>query len=73
MHDPCCIAYLIDPQCIKTKSMYSEIELRSEKCYGRTICDYFDTTGLKPNTEVAVELAREKFWNIVEDCIRLYP
>ena len=72
LHDPCCIAYLLDPSCIETKPMYTEIELRSEKCYGRTLCDYFDTKGFVPNTEVAVTLDKEKFWNLVEECILLY-
>ncbi|MDA1470208.1 hypothetical protein OGZ02_15600 [Brachyspira hyodysenteriae] len=30
MHDPTCIAYLIDESCIETKDMYSEVEIRSE-------------------------------------------
>jgi len=72
LHDPTCIAYLIDPTCIETKAMYTEIEIRSEKCYGRTLCDYFNTMHKEPNSEVAVKIDREKFWNIVEECIRLY-
>ncbi|HYE82706.1 MAG TPA: ribosylpyrimidine nucleosidase [Clostridia bacterium] len=72
LHDPTCIAYLIDPACIETKSMYTEIEIRSEKCYGRTLCDYFNTMQKEPNSQVAVKLDQEKFWNIVKECIRLY-
>ena len=72
LHDPCCIAYLLDSSCIETKPMYTEIELRSEKCYGRTICDYFNTRNVTPNVEVAVRLDKEKFWNLVEECIGLY-
>jgi ribosylpyrimidine nucleosidase len=72
LHDPTCIAYLIDPSCIETKPMYTEIEIRSEKCYGRTLCDYFNTTKKEPNSQVGVKLDKEKFWNIVEECIRLY-
>lgn len=72
LHDPTTIAYLIDPSCIKTKPMFTEIELRSERCYGRTLCDYFGVTGNEPNSEVAVKLDVEKFWDIVEDCIHFY-
>jgi ribosylpyrimidine nucleosidase len=72
LHDPTCIAYLIDPSCIETKPMYTEIEIRSEKCYGRTLCDYFNTSKKEPNSLVAVKLDKEKFWNIVEECIKLY-
>jgi ribosylpyrimidine nucleosidase len=72
LHDPTCIAYLIDASCIETKPMYTEIELRSELCYGRTVCDYFGVLNKEPNTEVSLKLDVEKFWNIVEECIRLY-
>lgn len=72
LHDPTCIAYIIDSTCIEVKDMYTEIELRSEKCYGRTICDYFNTTKKEPNSKVATTLDVEKFWNIVEECIKLY-
>ena len=70
LHDPTCIAWLIDPTCITLKEMYSEVEIRSEKCYGRTICDYFYVTGKEPNSRIAVEIDQEKFWDIVEDCLR---
>ena len=72
LHDPTCIAWLIDPSCIELKEMHTEIELRSEKCYGRTICDYFFVTGNKPNSKVAVAIDYDKFWDIVEECLKLY-
>lgn len=72
LHDPTCIAYLIDQDCIELKPMYTEIEIRSERCYGRTVCDFFGITGKEPNAKVAVTLDKERFWNLVEECIRLY-
>jgi len=72
LHDPTCIAWLIDPTCIEHKTMFTEIELRSEKCYGRTLCDYFGVTGKPANSRVAVSIDQDKFWDIVEECIKLY-
>ena len=72
LHDPTCIAYLLNPDCIQLKDMHTEIEIRSEKCYGRTLCDYFGVTNKAPNSKVAVKLDQEKFWNTVEDCLKLY-
>lgn len=72
LHDPTCIAYLIDPSCIEVKPMFTEIEIRSEKSYGRTLCDYFHITGNEPNSLVATKLDVEKYWNLVEECIKLY-
>lgn len=72
LHDPTCIAYLIDPSCVETRSMFVEVEIRSEKCYGRTLCDYFHVTKNEPNAKVGVKLNQEKFWDIVEECIKFY-
>ena len=72
LHDPTCIAWLIDPSCIELKEMYTEVEIRSEKCYGRTLCDYFGVTGNKPNSRVAVAIDQARFWDIVEECLRNY-
>ena len=72
LHDPTCIAWLIDPSCITTKQMHVEIELRSTSSYGRTLCDYFGVTKRPPNARVATEVDQDAFWNILEDCIKLY-
>jgi len=70
LHDPTCVAWLIDPSCIELKEMYTEVEIRSDKSYGRTLCDYFGVTENKPNSRVAVEIDQSKFWDIVEECLR---
>lgn len=72
LHDPTCVAYLIDPSCMETKPMYTEVELRSELCYGRTVCDYFGVMNKEPNVQVCTKIDPDKFWDIVEECIRLY-
>lgn len=74
LHDPTCIAYLIDPGCIEVTPMHTEIEIRSEQCYGRTLCDFFNTQGNNDttSTRVATTLDKARFWQIVEDCIALY-
>jgi ribosylpyrimidine nucleosidase len=72
LHDPTTIAYLIDPACIETKEMYTEIDYRSAQSYGRTNCDIFHLSNKKPNSKVAMKLDAEKFWNIVEECLRNY-
>ncbi|MBF1333571.1 MAG: nucleoside hydrolase, partial [Leptotrichia sp.] len=56
VHDPTTIAYIIDPECIEVKPMFCEIELWSERSYGRTLCDYFGILKKEPNVDVAVKL-----------------
>lgn len=72
LHDPITIAYLIDPSVITLKPMFSQIDIRSEQSYGRTNCDYFGYLGKEPNADVAIDIDVEKYWDIIEDTIKLY-
>ncbi|GAA0177063.1 nucleoside hydrolase [Clostridium sediminicola] len=72
LHDPVTIAYLIDQSVLVTKSMYTEVDIRSTQSYGRTNCDFFGFCEKEPNAEIAVEIDVEKFWNIVEKQICKY-
>ena len=72
VHDPTTIAYIIDPECIEVKPMFCEIELWSERSYGRTLCDYFGILKKEPNVDVAVKLDFDKSWNLVYENLKLY-
>ena len=72
VHDPTTIAYIIDPECIEVKPMFCEIELWSERSYGRTLCDYFGILKKEPNVDVAVKLDFDKFWNLGYENLKLY-
>jgi ribosylpyrimidine nucleosidase len=72
LHDPTCIAWLIDPSCITLKDMYVNVEIQRGICYGQTVCDVRDITKKTPNVRVAMDIDLDKFWNIVEECIKLY-
>lgn len=72
VHDPTTIAYIIDPECIEVKPMFCEIELWSERSYGRTLCDYFGILKKKPNVDVAIKLDFDRFWNLVYENLKLY-
>lgn len=72
LHDPTCVAYLIDPSVVETKDMYGEIDLSHGPSYGRTNCDVFLLKGLPANVKLSVKLDVNKFWNIVEECIHHY-
>lgn len=72
LHDPTTIAYLIDPTCIETKAMNTGIDNTGGPSHGRTNCDFFNLTDKKKNTKVAVKLDVDKFWDIVEENLKLY-
>ena len=72
MHDPVTIAYLIDPTVIETKFVHCDIDISHGTSYGRTNCDMFDYLHMKKNTNVAVRIDVEKFWQIIETGIKRY-
>lgn len=72
LHDPITIAYLIDPSVLKVKPMNVRIDIRSSDSYGRTNCDIFDYLGLPHTADVAMDIDVERFWDIIEENLRLY-
>lgn len=72
LHDPITVAYLIDPTVLRVKPMNVRVELRSTDSYGRTNCDAFDYLHLPHTADVAVDIDVERFWDIIEENLRLY-
>ena len=72
LHDPVTLAYLIDPSVLNVKPMNVRIDIRSTESYGRTNCDPFDYLHLPHTADVAMDIDVERFWDIIEENIRLY-
>lgn len=72
LHDPITIAYLIDPTVLTTKPMNVTVDTSSSHSYGRTNCDFFGYMKKEPNVNVGIDIDVEKFWDIVEDGLKLY-
>ena len=72
VHDVTAVAYLIAPEIYNTKDMHVDIELNRGFCYGRTVCDYNDRFGLDKNVTVGLSIDLPKFWDIVENTLRIY-
>lgn len=72
LHDPLTIAYLLDPNVLTVKRMYTEIDICSSSSYGRTNCDFFGLSDKYANTDVAVDVDVDLFWRIIEEGIKRY-
>ena len=72
LHDPVTIAYLIDPTVLTTKKMNVTVDISSSESYGRTNCDYFGYMKREPNVNVGIDIDVDRFWDIIEDGLRLY-
>ena len=73
LHDPCAIAWLINPDLFKTKSCYVAIETKGELTSGATVVDFYDVLKKTPNAEVAYYINREEYIKMLEDAIRNLP
>jgi len=72
VHDPCAVAWLIDPAIVPTRLMRVDIETQAEFSYGRTNCDLYGITGRPPNAEVGIDLEVDRFWDLVVGAIASY-
>ncbi len=72
LHDPCTIAWLIEPNIFEIKKMSVEIETNNGPSYGRTIADWFNVTGKKKNINVAVNGNPDKFFELINDRLKFF-
>ncbi|MFP4461299.1 MAG: nucleoside hydrolase [Thermotogota bacterium] len=65
LHDPCVIAYLIEPDIFEYEDYYCQIELKGEMTYGQTVVDYWKNSGKSTNSKWAVKADRERFIDLL--------
>ena len=63
---------MADPSVITVKPMNVQIDLRSTQSYGRTNCDYFGYQKLPETADVAIDIDAARFWDIIEETLRMY-
>lgn len=62
MHDPCCIAYLINPEIFSFEKRDIFVETKGEYTYGQTVADFINENS---NTFVGVRAQQDKFWDLL--------
>jgi purine nucleosidase len=69
VHDPCAVAYVIDPSVMRVIRTPLDIELTGTLTLGMTVADFRAPAPADCTTQVAVELDSAKFWDLVVDAI----
>jgi len=69
LHDPCVVAYLIEPSLFSGKACRVEIETDSELTIGQTVVDWWGVTGATPNAMVMSDVDRQGFIDLVVEHI----
>ena len=63
VHDPCAVAYVIDPSIVETEAHPVHVECRGEHTRGMTVVDRRRSAPKDGHVRVAVRLEKTKFWN----------
>ncbi len=69
VHDPCAVAYVIDPTIMRIVRAPIDIELRGGLTLGMTVVDTRAPAGPEVTTQVAFDLDHARFWNLVVDAL----
>ncbi len=70
VHDPCAVAYLIDPEVMTVRRAPVDIELQGSLTLGMTVTDLRGPEPADCHTQVAVTLDADRFWGLVVDALR---
>ena len=70
LHDPCVIAYLLNPDLFTTKQVPVAIEITGEQTMGRTVIDWYSSAS--SNVEVANTANAEGFYDLLIDALASY-
>ena len=72
LHDPCTIAWLIEPEMFQTEKMNVDVETTGELTRGETVCDYYELTGKPQNTEVMLGINRQRFIELIMEALHSF-
>ncbi|MEN9225975.1 MAG: nucleoside hydrolase [Thermostichus sp. DRC_bins_24] len=72
LHDPCVIAYLVQPQLFQVKPCYVEVETASVLNLGRTVVDRWGSSGKPANVQVAFGVNPQGFYDLLTERLGQY-
>lgn len=65
LHDPCTIAYLIDPTIFQARDMSVQVDINDGPSLGRTVADWYGVTDQKPNATVVTDGDSDRFFDLI--------
>lgn len=72
LHDPCAVAWLINPEMFTSKEYFVEIDTDGQFTTGCTATDFNNQTGNKPNTTVLLDVDRKAFVEMLIEAVNYY-
>ncbi|MBT8085293.1 MAG: nucleoside hydrolase [Woeseia sp.] len=72
LHDPCTIAWLLQPNLFETRHCNIEIEVESELTMGHTAVDFWGVSGRAANAHWACDVDAEGFYELLSNRLAAY-
>ena len=72
LHDPCAVAWLINPDMFTSKKLNVQIDIDGEHTTGCTVTDFLNRFKLEPNTDVLLDVDRHQFVDMLIDAVNKY-
>ena len=73
LHDPCAIAWLLDPSMFSSKPCFVDVETTGTLTVGTTVVDFFDVLKKAPNTEFVYDIDRERYLDLIYEAVVKLP
>lgn len=67
LHDPCVIAYLLEPDMFTARSGYVSVALEGGPTQGMTVVDWWARDGCLPNAKVMMGIVADGFYSMLAD------
>ncbi len=72
LHDPCTVAWLLEPGLFELKRCNIEVETASELTMGHTAVDFWGVSGRAPNADWAYRVDADGFYALLEERLARY-
>jgi purine nucleosidase len=69
VHDPCAVAYVIDPTIVRAVRVPISVETKGELTLGMTVADFREPAPEDCKTWAATELDHDRFWGLIVDAL----
>ncbi|MBD2756098.1 nucleoside hydrolase [Spirosoma validum] len=69
LHDPCAIAWLIDPSMFTLKPCYVAVEVTGQLTAGTTVVDFFDVLKKTPNVDFVYDIDRKRYIDLIYEAV----
>lgn len=73
LHDPCTIAWLIDPSLFGGRMCAMEVDCNPGPNYGRTVADLWGSTGREANVFLVTDVQDDAFFDLLADRLARVP